>query len=401
MKQLRGVIVVTLVALVVVALLGSQSGGSRARFPSSYAPEPEGSKAFRMWLEQQEIPHEVWKRPWQQLEEPPGVVLLTTPFRRGIDSEEMEAMRRYLEQGGSLLVFDDASIVEGSSKLNDLFQEVGLPALSPATDLDFRTFMPARPDTQPARGTAAYPAGEDLETLILNKDAYFESGIRGIPLAVGLDDKIVAAEASLGEGRVVRVMGPLIANDRISRGDNLRFAFRLIEDLRGAGPVLFDEFHHGYGGMAARIGELQRSALVWAFIQGALAILLYGIARGVRFGPPWPAPATLRRSSLEYVHSMASLYRRARFSGPMIGAIAARLRRTFQDRLHIEGGLNDRQLAERAAQRLDKPTGEIERLLSVGDALSRSKIRERDMLERARAAERLEQEVLRGDGSAS
>src|SRR5204862_5515509 len=134
----------------------------------------------------------------------------------------------------------------------------------------------------------------------------------GVPLALRDDAEVVAGAGVLAGGRVVRILGPLCANDQLLAGDNLELALRLVADLRRGGPVVFDEYHHGYGGFSPLGRGLDGRALAFAAVQGVAAACLYAAARGRRFGPPRVVPDPPRRSSLEFVRSMAALYRRAR-----------------------------------------------------------------------------------------
>src|SRR5439155_22648688 len=154
---------------------------------------------------------------------------------------------------------------------------------------------------------------------------------------IGAQGAVAAALATLGRGRIVRVFGPILANDRLLVGDNLEFALRLVGALRRNGPVVFDEYHHGYGGLLPGSRGIDRAALLAAGAQVLLAALAYGAARGVREVPAVPAPDRRRRSSLEFVRSLASLYQRARARRHVLASELARFEREARARWEAAG----------------------------------------------------------------
>lgn len=325
-----------LVVLVAAGLLGSALGPDvRTRFPSSFGAEPEGLLAFRRLLGEIGVPSEVRTRAWDEIgpEVERGFLLVATPLQRPVDSREEQAMRAWLGRGGALLVVDDASTLERSAGLDRIFADAGLPGRAPITGLDPETMSQSRPRLAAAYGTPARPAGSDLGRLMLHAEGGLDEGASGTPLALRDDAAIVAGEGALGNGRIVRVLGPLLANDRVLAADNLEFALRLVEDLRGEGPVAFDEYHHGFGGLSPVSRGLNGAALGIAALQALFAMVLYAASRGTRFGPPRLVPDPPRRSSLEFVHSMASLYKRAGARRHALSSELERLTRVIRSRL--------------------------------------------------------------------
>jgi hypothetical protein len=380
---------VLLALLVLMGYLGRALGpGSRPRFPSSLAPEPEGLLAFRRLLEQLEVPTEVLSRPWDAFAstEPRGVLLLATPLQRAPDREEREALRSWIERGGALIVIDDATELERSPALDRLLNQFGLPARLPVSDLDPGTMGLTRPTATEASGTPARPSDAALKRVLLSE--------RGIPLAVGDNGGVVAAAIRHGRGRVVRVVGALVSNDRISRGENLTFALRLTDDLRGEGTVWFDEYHHGFGGLLA-VRRLDRSALAWSALQALLVTVLFGFARGVRFGPMRVEPAPERRSSLEFVHSMASLYQRAGARAHVVQGALDRFVREARACLSLGEDLDTEGLARTVAGRRGLPTSRVTQTLRAAEqAILQTRISERTMIDCVRELARLEQEAF-------
>jgi len=396
-----GVAVGMVILLLGGAFLGRWMGtGRRARFPSSFEGGPEGLLAFRLLLEELGCPTQIFTRPWDDLplDEPRGVLLLASPVQREVDVREAIAIRAWLRSGGAMLIVDDATLGERSVRLDRILETAGLEREFPIVDLDPATLLPARPELDHAAGLGAYPAGDDLVRLKLHEGAGVRPGTESIPLVTGERGEVVVAEGALGSGRVVRILGPLLANDQIAYGDHLKLALRLVESLRGEGPVRFDEYHHGHGGIAPVVRDLDRSVVAWAVLQVLAAAVLYGFARGVRFGPARPAPEPSRRSSLEYVQAMAALYLRARASRHAIEATLNRFAREARSRWSLREAISLEELGREVAVRSGIPSERVlGPLLLARRALGHKAVGEREMLVRVRALARLEVEVLGGD----
>ena len=117
----------------------------------------------------------------------------------------------------------------------------------------------------------------------------------------------VAAVYPVDRGRVVVIADPeLLANHLIAEDDNAVLAAHLL--ALGGRPVVVDEFYHG---LTIRGNPLW---LLTQFPYGLLALLVVLLAatwawRGwVRLGPPVAAKGASRRSVVEYIAAMATLF---------------------------------------------------------------------------------------------
>jgi hypothetical protein len=315
--------------LTVLAFLGQTAGtGIRTRYPSSLAGEAEGVLAFRRLLLELEQPVRTLGTGWDGPElNGPGLLIVAAPLQRGIRGEEISGLSSWVRSGGSLLVIEDSTVLERSPELETFLEDAGLISMVPVSDLNPATLKPKRPDRFPSAGGADLPAGLEIRRVQLNRGAEIAAEEPVRTLLQSDNGYTTAAEIDFGDGVIVLVLGPLLANDRLLEGDTLDLALWLVDDLRGEGPIWFDEYHHGHGGLLATLGSLNRAALGWAALQAALASLIYALTRGIRFGPPRTVPDPPRRSNLEFVHSMASMYRRASAGRYALGMILTRLRR--------------------------------------------------------------------------
>ena len=132
-----------------------------------------------------------------------------------------------------------------------------------------------------------------------------------------------------GKGRIVLLSDPfIVANNGISRADNLQLAINVVTG--GGGFIAFDEFHQGHGvTQNALIQYFEGTPILALFGQCGLIALAIVWSRGRRFARPLPLLQVDRRSSLEFVASMAELQQRARAHDLALENIYGRVRRVL------------------------------------------------------------------------
>jgi hypothetical protein len=166
-----------------------------------------------------------------------------------------------------------------------------------------------------------------------------------------------------GAGSIIILSDPyLVSNSGIVRADNLQLAVNLL--TRGGGVTAFDEFHQGQGKTQNElIAYFSGTPLLPVLGQASFLLLLVIWTTGKRFGRPLPMPVADRRSSLEFVSSMAELQQRARAYDLAIENIYLRLRRV----LVRYGGLTYEtsrvEIANRVAERAGIERNELEDLM--------------------------------------
>ena len=114
-----------------------------------------------------------------------------------------------------------------------------------------------------------------------------------------------------------------LENRLLDRRDNAAFALDLAGDSR---RVVFLESYHGYG----HSNGLAALPLAWKLLLPglALAVLVYMLARGRRFGPPERADRELPPPRREYVDSLAAVLAR---TGPPEAALRSAAKRAGLD----------------------------------------------------------------------
>jgi hypothetical protein len=194
-----------------------------------------------------------------------------------------------------------------------------------------------------------------------------------------------------GAGRIVVLSDPyIVANGGIKLEDNLQLAINAVAGNQGL--IAFDEYHQGRG--------LARNAMAAYFagtpvlaICGQLTLLVLVIlwTRGRRFGRALPLPLVDRRSSLEFVASMAELQQRAGALDLAIENIYSRTRRALTRYAGVDYHSSRAEIAERVASRSALNRQEVEALMrECEDTINGAKISERQSLalvKRLRAVE--------------
>ena len=157
---------------------------------------------------------------------------------------------------------------------------------------------------------------------------------------------------SYGLGRIVVLSDPyIVSNGGIGLNDNLQLAINILGYREGT-VIAFDEYHQGRG--------ISRNALASYFAgtpvlplaaQLVLLILLVLWTNARRFGRPLPLPHVDRRSSLEFVASMAELQERSRAFDLAIENIYGRTRRVLARYAGVNYNSPRSEIAERVASR--------------------------------------------------
>jgi hypothetical protein len=143
------------------------------------------------------------------------------------------------------------------------------------------------------------------------------------------DSGALLVEYPHGKGRIVLLSDPfIVANNGISRADNLQLAVNVV--IGSGGLVAFDEFHQGRSATHNALIQYFAGTPVMAIGgQFVLIGLMVIWSRGTRFARPLPLPQVDRRSSLEFVASMAELQQRARAHDLALENIYGRMRRVL------------------------------------------------------------------------
>jgi hypothetical protein len=185
-----------------------------------------------------------------------------------------------------------------------------------------------------------------------------------------------------GKGRIVLLGDPyIVANGGIGLKDNLKLTTNILAVSEGL--VAFDEFHQGHGtSRNPFVGYFEGTPVLAICGQIVLLILLMLWTRGRRFARPLPLVQADRRSSLEFVASMAELQQRARAYDLAIENIYSRTRRVLARYAGVDYNSPRRVIAERIAARSTIKAHQLDALMSQAEeAINGGAISERQSIQ--------------------
>ena len=204
-------------------------------------------------------------------------------------------------------------------------------------------------------------------------------------------NSVVLLDYAHGKGRIILLSDPfIVANGGIALKDNLQLAINLLASSDGL--IAFDEYHQGRGATSNEFVSYFAGTPVLAICgQIILLILLMVWTRGRRFARPLPLPQVDRRSSLEFVASMAELQQRAHAYDLAIENIYARTRRVLARYAGMDYNSPRAEIAERVALRSTMTAHQIETLMrQAEDAINGGEINERKTIHLVRRLRELE-----------
>jgi uncharacterized protein DUF4350 len=194
-----------------------------------------------------------------------------------------------------------------------------------------------------------------------------------------------------GQGRIVLLSDPfIVANGGIGLKDNLQLAINLVSTADGM--IAFDEFHQGRGITRNAFASYFAGTPVLA-ICGQLALLILVVlwTRGRRFARPLPLPRVDRRSSLEFVASMAELQQRSKAFDLAIENVYSRTRRILARYAGVDYNSPRSEIAARVASRSSLDAHQLETLMRQSEeAINSGAISERQSIHLVRRLREIE-----------
>jgi hypothetical protein len=315
---------------------------SDEHFPpfTTFSGSPTGMRGLLTLAQRMGIRAGRWQRPYARLDDAIGLLWTVPPTLPPTDP----ALRRWIESGGTL-------VYQGPPRTAP-FVPAEVDVREPGGALSRR--LPAiDPNILENRGAPASVTGDaaavrDVRRLWISPARRTSLGR---PLVRDAAGGIIVSH-DLGAGRVLVVVdNTLFLNRTLAREDNAVLAANLLHAYAGGRRVEFDEVVHGYAAAErSRWDDLLSNVRGWAYAQIAFAAALLLISAGWRMGPPVPLPEPERlRYAVEYVRSMASLYRRAGARARSAALMDERWRREVLPRLGLTAAADTASIASRLA----------------------------------------------------
>jgi len=166
-----------------------------------------------------------------------------------------------------------------------------------------------------------------------------------------------------GAGRVIVLSDPYVVTNRgIRANDNLQLAINAVTAHEGL--IAFDEYHQGHGATGNAFAIYFSGTPVLAIAaQVLLVVLLIVWTNARRFARPLPLAQVDRRSSLEFVASMAELQERSRAFDLAIENVYTRTRRVLARYAGVNYNSSRSEIAARIAARSKVEAHQLETLM--------------------------------------
>ena len=400
---------------------------------SSYHSGPTGTRALHDFLN--ESGHKVmrWREPSERLFTEAGRKISTfvvvgdtkIPF----DEHDHEMLLLWVSQGGRLVLIDrtpDSKFftvagwsiaTQGAVSPNldtnpgdvkqmtdkvTAFQPVQATLMTNNISAVMPSRFASRLKIDPVIGSAAKPSSSPAPAHVnpapTTVEVSQDEDIGAFAPVVHLQDNdgALLVDYRYGYGTIVVLTDPyVVTNGGIGLEDNLMLAMNMLEGLKPDGLIAFDEYHQGRGINRNAFASYFEGTPVLA-IAGQLVLLTLVIlwTNGRRFGRPLPLPHVDRRSSLEFVASMAELQERSRAFDLAIENIYSRTRRVLARHAGVDFNSSRAEIAERVASRSTIDRNAIETLMrQCEEAINGTPISWRESIQLVRQLRELERNL--------
>jgi hypothetical protein len=298
----RDLIIIGLLFAVLVAFVAYVPRLQTSEQPtgaSTYSSDDGGALALFRWT--QALGYDSRRLEYRDfmLDQHDAALIMLNPSE-AITLDEADQITRWVEDGGMLIVADDASALFGASRT--LLRELGVrrEVYSSTLMLEHATAVQPLLDQPPA---SAVPVDTGY-VLAPDMDAYVTV------LSAASEAVLIGSKRGAGYVYVSSATRPF-TNAGLRDPNSAALVLNLLRRVPPGGRVQFDEFHHGHVAPPSTGGILLANPLGWAALYAVLAVGMYLMLSGRRFGRPVPLKAEIaRRSSAEYVESMADLFQR-------------------------------------------------------------------------------------------
>lgn len=333
---------------------------------SVYNTNDDGGAALERWLKA--LNYNVQRMEYVEWEfnETQDAVLVLAPSVFFAAGETDTVLNWVRETGGTLIIVDDQE--------NALYRE-----------LDVGIGDAVANGTVPLRQPLANPPLRDLS--VDSSTPLITTVRRDVAVLAGTDQQPLVLAIAEGRGIVyVASSLTLMNNIGLRNENNARLMQNLLSRVPEGGTIVFDEIHHGRALPPKNPRKpIVFSPLIAAMVYVALVIGLWALLTGRRFGAIVPIRSEVaRRSSAEYVQSMAGLFQRGR----QTGYILSHYKTAFMRRVAKPYGFNPRLADEQFVRELSRFTPLDEaRLLGLLTALGDPRPSEETLLRLVNAAD--------------
>lgn len=306
--------------------------------PTTYSSAATGALALYEWTRALGYDgRRLEYRPFELSDADDALVILnpSEPVRQ----EEARAALAWVERGGTLILADDTSALFGAP--NMLLEELRVEIAVISDTLIVDSAAPLQPalnqppvgEVQTRAGRALAPRRDDFAPLLGAPDALLVAGIRH------------------GQGYVyLSATTRPFTNAGLRDPQSAALVLNMLARVPPGGRILFDEYHHGLVAPPTPTDGLLRTPWGWAAVYAALVTGLFLALSGRRFGRAIPLKGEVeRRSSAEYIDSMADLFQRGGKRQYLLKHYYVNFKRQLARPYGINPQLNDEEFIESLA----------------------------------------------------
>lgn len=364
MKSFRSKVLL-IVGIVVVAVVGAlltQSDQKQwTRYTgSTYSSGPRGCKALYVLLEELQLPVMRLRRPLLRLSACRGVLVIAGPSLVPFEKREIASLKKWVREGNQLIIFDGVRSLSflrepSDSSRNSPRKSSIRPSLhSPSSSFGLK--IKEHTGTSPSTLTVTLPGMKGTARIRVSGVTRWSGVPKGWTELVGDPEGPIFVSRKLGKGGVVAIADSSFPSNRqLSQEQNLRMVLALLLAERKPEQILFEEYHHGHGISESFWSHAGSSVLALVLVQSLLGFGLFFFSKRAQQGGRYRSLTAERgRSSLEYVDSMATLYKS---SGAGALALESVLRRVLQ-LISRRAGIQPKRIEEDPSDRVGKLTGE-------------------------------------------
>ncbi len=320
--------IATGVFVIVSGLLASlstrPSTDSLRQRPSTFFTDPSGARALFLVVKQFLPAAEQWRRPFNFLPLPgapnAASTLIAAEPARPLSSAEAKHLDSWLSAGGQLILFTaNGWPLRQRPVPNDVESDLEPSENADSSETLLSHYAPTLRWTKADKSNTGRAAGSSIpdgEITLRWRRSFINTD--GAKVIAAVNNAPLAVEVPVGQGRIVAIADPAMAsNSALRRSDNAVWLVSLAAGW-GAGKILFDEYHHGFGqkrGSVELIYAFLMTPWGWCFLQLVAAGLLYVFVYRRRFGRIKEPPLPHRASPLELVEARAGVLRVAAAQG--------------------------------------------------------------------------------------
>ena len=261
--------------------------------------------------------------------------------------EEIQRIQEFVKGGGTLIAAGD------DTELESLFAAYGFELHTSESPLRYAERIPSEP-LFPARPVAKIRSLANVVITGTNEDV--------VPL-YGRGTERIIVTLRHGNGRVFLMSCPFIFSaPGLAYAENATFLYNLMSTVPRKARIGLAEYQY-YGSGATHSSDPLMALLFET--PGGLGVLYLGVAlfvflilRGRRFGKPLEVQETHRRLSSEYVLAMTALYQKGNTRREILRQLLAQLRADLGARWNVNINLDTSAFVEEIAKR-STPTEEI------------------------------------------